>query len=82
MHIESHVAACAEVFGLKRMDNTGRTYGEGVEHPWRDLNKLRAQVRESGHGARRDLLNDHLRFWNWLKTLGLGLFSIIFSRSP
>lgn len=74
MHIESHEAACAILFGLKLMDSVGRHYGEGVEHPWARFNKLRPQVREMGWGSRRDFMNDHIRNWNWEKTLKLGVW--------
>lgn len=81
MHIESHVAKCAKTFGLKRMDDVGHVHGEGVEHPWRDFNKLRPQVREMGWGGRRDFMNDHIRHWNWQKVIKMGEITIFLQQS-
>lgn len=82
MHIESHEELCRVVYGLKSMDSVGRVHGEGVEHMWGPIKKLRQQVREMGWGARRDFVNDHIRHWNWQKTLRLGeklILMLIFS---
>ncbi|KAJ7834834.1 hypothetical protein B0H13DRAFT_1653010 [Mycena leptocephala] len=71
MHIHAHTLECAVIFSLNLVPGSGQTDGEGIERPWASIGAIATSTRVSGPGARRDALDDHWNFWNWLKTIGL-----------
>lgn len=71
-HLGGHKPECADRFSLNYKPNVGRLSGEGVETPWASFNGLQYSAREMSWGNRRDFLNDHLNWWNWMKVTNLG----------
>lgn len=71
-HLGGHKADCADTFSFNYAKNVGRMSGELVETPWATLNGLQYSTREMGWGNRRDMLTDHMNFWNWRKKIGMG----------
>ncbi|KAJ7021123.1 hypothetical protein C8F04DRAFT_1274114 [Mycena alexandri] len=59
------------LFSLNFLLGAGQTDGEGIERPWANLGGVATSTREMGPGARRDTLDLHLGYWNWLKLIGL-----------
>ncbi|KAJ7024475.1 hypothetical protein C8F04DRAFT_1192393 [Mycena alexandri] len=43
------------------------TDGEGIERPWANIGGVATSTREQGPGFRRDTLDDHWNYWNWVK---------------
>ncbi|KAJ7026230.1 hypothetical protein C8F04DRAFT_1268406 [Mycena alexandri] len=71
MHIHSHTLACQLLFSLNFLVGAGQTDGEGIERPWANLGGVATSTREMGPGSRRDTLDSHLSFWNWIKLIGI-----------
>ncbi|KAF7317939.1 hypothetical protein MKEN_00882100 [Mycena kentingensis (nom. inval.)] len=71
LHIRGHTLECQSVFSLNIVPGSGQTDGEGIERPWSMLGAVAASSSVSGHGGRADMLDDHLSFWNWRKSIGL-----------
>ncbi|KAF7319997.1 CxC2 domain-containing protein [Mycena kentingensis (nom. inval.)] len=71
MHIKGHIRDCQLLFALGFLLGSGLTDGEGIERSWSVLGGVAGSTRVSGPGARADLLDDHLAFCNWRKTIGL-----------
>lgn len=71
-HLGGHKPECADNYSFNYAKNVGRMSGELVETPWSTLNALQYTTREMGWGNRRDMLTDHMNFWNWRKTIGMG----------
>ncbi|KAI0644979.1 hypothetical protein C8Q79DRAFT_1001590 [Trametes meyenii] len=59
-------------YSLNFINNVGRTYGEGCESAWPDLNQASVSTREMALATRHEVLNDHMASWNWSKVIGLG----------
>lgn len=74
-HLGGHKAECSDRFSFNYTANVGRMSGELVETPWAALNWLQYASREMGWGNRRDLLNDHFNWWNWMKIVRMGEFA-------
>ncbi|KAL0565172.1 hypothetical protein V5O48_016855 [Marasmius crinis-equi] len=72
LHITGHNRECQENFAFHLLVGSGQTDGEGVERHWASIGPIATSTREMGPGHRRDTIDDHLSFWNWTKTIGLG----------
>lgn len=72
MHIWGHGKSCQTGYSLNFTKWSARTDGEGVERFWAWLNPLSMSTREMGFGSRKDMIDDHARWWNWRKILGFG----------
>ncbi|KAI0669043.1 hypothetical protein C8Q78DRAFT_1194055 [Trametes maxima] len=59
-------------YSLNFNSKVGRTYGEGCESAWPDLNQASVSTREMALATRHDVLNDHMASWNWAKFVGIG----------
>jgi hypothetical protein len=80
MHIHGHTSTCQGPFAGEYREGNGRTFGDGIEHGWADLNQYAPSASRSGPGARADLLDDALGFWNKLKAENLGEYFLITAR--
>ncbi|KAK7020693.1 hypothetical protein VNI00_017635 [Paramarasmius palmivorus] len=78
LHIQSHERSCQENFALNFILGAGQTDGEGVERHWANLGPIATSTKEMGPGHRRDTIDDHLGWWNWLKITRLG--ELLFKR--
>ncbi|KAJ7018161.1 hypothetical protein C8F04DRAFT_1214712 [Mycena alexandri] len=67
MHINAHILACRLLFSLSFLLGAGQTDGEGIERPWANIGGVATSTREQGPGFRRDTLDDHWNYWNWVK---------------
>ncbi|KAJ7764813.1 hypothetical protein B0H16DRAFT_1310446 [Mycena metata] len=67
MHINAHILACRLLFSLSFLLGAGQTDGEGIERPWANIGGVATSTREQGPGFRRDTLDDHWNYWNWMK---------------
>ncbi|KAJ7720540.1 hypothetical protein B0H16DRAFT_1336023 [Mycena metata] len=67
MHINAHILACRLAFSLNFLAGAGQTDGEGIERPWANIGGVATSTREQGPGFRRDTLDDHWNYWNWVK---------------
>ena len=65
-------------FSLNFVPFVGRTCGEGIESGWHIFNAVGAATSEMGPAMRHENLNDHWGAWNWEKSLGFGMFSILY----
>jgi len=68
-HLASHKPSCADTYSFNFTPLVGRMSGEHVETIWSSFNWLQYSTREMGAGSRRDILFDHMNFWNWSKTV-------------
>ncbi|KAI0666069.1 hypothetical protein C8Q78DRAFT_1072584 [Trametes maxima] len=59
-------------YSLNFNSKVGRTYGEGCESAWPDLNQASISTREMALATRHEVLNDHMASWNWAKVVHLG----------
>ncbi|PPQ76961.1 hypothetical protein CVT24_009371 [Panaeolus cyanescens] len=64
-HINGHGQLCRECFNILYMDGAAETCGEEIEISWSHINALVPCIREMGHAAHHDTLNDHLGGWNF-----------------
>ncbi|KAJ7779971.1 hypothetical protein B0H16DRAFT_1299968 [Mycena metata] len=71
MHINAHILACRLLFSLNYLAGAGQTDGEGIERPWANIGGVATSTREQGPGFRRDTLDCHWNYWNWLKLTDL-----------
>ncbi|KAI0671900.1 hypothetical protein C8Q78DRAFT_972892, partial [Trametes maxima] len=58
-------------YSLNFNSKVGRTYGEGCESAWPDLNQASVSTREMALATRHEVLNDHMASWNWAKVVRL-----------
>lgn len=72
-HIEAHGTKCHSKHSLNTQPGVGRTYGEGIEQQWSNINLVATSTREMGPGAREEVLNDHWNWWNYRKLVGFGM---------
>jgi hypothetical protein len=77
-HLAAHVEACFSLFSLNFLFGAGQTDGENLEQLWSSLNKSSSSTRLMGKSHRREVLDDHMRDWNWKKLIGMGNISPIF----
>jgi len=68
-HLASHKPSCADTYSFNFTPLVGRMSGELVETVWSCFNWLQYSTREMGGGNRRDILFDHMNFWNWCKII-------------
>ena len=59
-------------FSLNFKKRVGRTYGEGIEGHWFNMNPVSLSAREMGPDLRHETMNDHWGSWNWQKVIGFG----------
>jgi hypothetical protein len=77
MHIHNHTSSCQGPFAGEYREGNGRTFGNGIEHGWAELNGMAASATRMTPGQRADVLDDALDFWNLMKELGTGEFKDI-----
>ncbi|EJT96499.1 hypothetical protein DACRYDRAFT_112705 [Dacryopinax primogenitus] len=68
MHAAGHSEDCQYTHSLGFTDGVGRSDGEGVERPWAELNQLGGSTREMTYGHHQEVIEDHLHFWNFVKS--------------
>ena len=78
-HLAVHVKSCYWVHTLNYMKGVGQIDGEIMETLWSIFNKFAKMARSMGTAHRKEILNDHMRDWNWKKLVGMGeiLISVI-----
>ncbi|EIN09881.1 hypothetical protein PUNSTDRAFT_36825, partial [Punctularia strigosozonata HHB-11173 SS5] len=74
MHIRDHKLKCQTDYNFLLHEYTGLTHGETIEQEWAHIGGVSTITRDMGPGARHHTLNDHWGFWNFRKTVGLGVF--------
>ncbi|KAJ7040201.1 hypothetical protein C8F04DRAFT_948750, partial [Mycena alexandri] len=67
MHIHSHTLVCQLLFSLNWLLGSAQLEGEGIERAWSGLGAVAACTRDSGPGARHDMLDAQIAGWNWGK---------------
>ncbi|KAL0573338.1 hypothetical protein V5O48_008616 [Marasmius crinis-equi] len=72
LHITGHNRECQENFAYHLLFGSGQTDGEGVERHWASIGPIATSTKEMGPGHRRETIDDHLGWWNWLKIIALG----------
>jgi hypothetical protein len=71
-HLAAHVKSCFPMFSLNFLSGAGQIDGEVMEQLWSSLNKSSSSTRLMGKAHRREVLDDHMRDWNWKKLVGMG----------
>lgn len=72
-HLAGHTDQCFVRYSLNHTPGVGRLDGEGGERCWANLNLAARSTSEKGPGARIDTLCQIMDYWNWLKTVDIGL---------
>ena len=62
----------SQKFSLNFIPGVGQSDMETLERVWAGHNGLGNLTKTQGPGGRQDVLDDHFRFWNWLKYVGMG----------
>jgi hypothetical protein len=81
-HCPMHKVRCQAPHSLNLKPGVGRTYGEGIEWSWAEMNLVANSTKEMGPGSRHDTLDDHFGHHNWRKKVRLGTFPHVFSCFP
>lgn len=71
-HLPNHIEDCVLLFNPNWTKGSGRGDGEANERIWSVQNANASTTREMSSGHRRDALNDHLNWWNFMKLIRLG----------
>jgi hypothetical protein len=71
-HVIAHGDECQSTLNFLRINNVGRTCGEGIETEWAVINQVATSIREMSPSARQEVLSDHWGFWNWEKIKSFG----------
>jgi hypothetical protein len=72
MHIHNHMSSCQGPFAGEYREGNGRTFGDGIEHGWADLNGMAPSAMRMGVGGRADYLDDACGHWNRTKLATIG----------
>ncbi|KAL0562960.1 hypothetical protein V5O48_019118, partial [Marasmius crinis-equi] len=72
LHIQGHGRPCQENFAFYLLPGAGQTDGEGIERRWANLGGVATATVEMAPGHRREILDDHIAYSNWLKVIFLG----------
>lgn len=75
LHVQNHRDNCTYLYSSAYQENAGHFQGETAEQPWIELNQLAPQTRQMNNGHRQDTISDHHSYWNWNKTINMGMFS-------
>ena len=70
-HLGAHVRECFAPFSLNFVHGAGDIEGEILEPSWSDFNKVSANARSMSNAHRREVYDDHMRNWNWMKIVGM-----------
>jgi hypothetical protein len=76
-HLGSHVKRCFCKFSLNFIKGVGQIDGEIMETLWAEFNKFGVMARSMSSAHRKEILNDHMRDWNWKKMVGMCLYSFV-----
>jgi hypothetical protein len=71
-HMSAHIKKCFALFSPNFIKGIGQVDGEILEMLWAALNLISKSARTMTIGARCELLDDHMRDWNWKKLVGMG----------
>ncbi|KAJ3531990.1 hypothetical protein NMY22_g7930 [Coprinellus aureogranulatus] len=71
-HLPAHIPACQTKYAYMFTPGAGLGDGEAPERGWAVTNPLGPSVREMGPGTRRDTLDFHFGFYNWVHITELG----------
>lgn len=66
-HLPGHIDDCVQLFNPNYIEGSGRFDGEANERIWSVQNANASTTREMSSGHRRDALNDHMNWWNFMK---------------
>ena len=72
LHEPMHGRVNHKVYSLNFIPGVGKLDLETPERVWLVHNGLGNSMKTQGPGGHHDVLNDHFRFWNWLKYMGFG----------
>jgi hypothetical protein len=72
-HISAHVKECFALFSPNFIKGIGQVDGEILETLWASLNLCSRSARTMTIAGRRELLDDHMRDWNWKKLVGMSM---------
>jgi Kyakuja-Dileera-Zisupton transposase len=76
-HLGSHVKHCFCKFSLNFIKGVGQIDGEIMETLWAEFNKFGVMARSMSSAHWKEILNDHMRDWNWKKMVGMCLYSFV-----
>jgi hypothetical protein len=71
-HLEAHGEDCKCAFNLNHLAGVGRTYGEGIESGWADMNLVSIFTREMGSAHRHEVIEDFMQAINFRKVKMMG----------
>jgi len=74
-HISAHIKKCFALFSPNFIKGIGQVDGEILETLWAALNLISKSARTMTIAGRQELLDDHMRDWNWKKLVGMGELS-------
>lgn len=71
-HYPAHNPLGHSQFSFHRVPGSATIDGECCERIWDGTNALGKTTRSMGPGTRSDTLDNHFKFWNWNKYIGIG----------
>lgn len=71
-HLPAHGSQCHVRYAFNYKNGVGRTYGEGIEGNWSEMNFASLMTREMADEARHETLDDLFGAMNWSKLHTLG----------
>lgn len=72
-HLPAHGSKCHIRYAFNFKTGVGRTYGEGIEGNWSEMNFASLMTREMANEGRHETLDDVFGALNWSKTQNLGM---------
>ena len=72
LHYASHKQEGHSPYSLNYRRGSGRLDGEGIERRWWWIQPMVSSTRVMGPGSRQGVLEDHLSYSNWRKTVEIG----------
>ncbi|KAG2108111.1 hypothetical protein BD769DRAFT_1366002, partial [Suillus cothurnatus] len=70
-HLSAHKLPCFARFSLNFLQGAGQVDGEILETLWASFNKISPTARSMSQYHRQEILDDHMRDFNWKKLVGL-----------
>jgi len=75
-HLSAHKLACFARYSLNFIAGAGQVDGEILETLWAPFNKISPTTRSMSQAHRQEILDDHMRYSNWKKLVGISKHSI------
>jgi hypothetical protein len=75
-HTSAHEQDCQVTYSLQYQRGMAHTGREGIEHGWSHINGQSLSTKEMGPSNRHNTLDDHFRYHNWGRNIGLGEYIV------